>query len=133
MILRYDYIDRLDLSIFRKQASHYIARMQNVNCFFFTKDYRLLAEIGYVRNQNNYTVNIYFSEIIRNENNEIDYGNNIDVTKHPLFEDILSIKSLFEINPSKAIFIANNIQEIIDRLCYLVKILHKINNLKIFA
>jgi len=132
MKLRYDFGEKLDLSKFKKQAPHYIAQMRELNLEFYIADFRFSSEISTPDRQTAHLVSLSLEDIEKDE-----FGNLISSkTIYPLqdtrFKEISDIQVLFQNNTYKSHFQSHSVDDTVNRLCLIIKLLHKINNLKVF-
>ncbi len=129
MQIRYDFSEKLDLSRFKKQAPHYIGTMREMVYWFYLPDYRIEVQITCTDNTTNYLVKICIDEIVR------EYLSTKYYTIHPdsdiRFADIKIIQNTFTFGPY-AELTSNDVKQITNTICDIVKVVHKINGLKAF-
>lgn len=135
MEFRYDFGEKLDLTRFRKQARHYIGRMREIvyNCYL--ADYKVVAEIATLDDRastSRHRVTAYFMEVIRNPDGTIQDQKAILPLTDTRFREIKIIQDIFPADGYKTFFDSNDPQEIVDKLCNLISLVHKINHLKAF-
>lgn len=132
MLFRYDFGEKLDLTKFIKQATHYIGTMRELAYDLYLSDYKMRVEVVTPDNSNSHTVTIFFYEIGRDPDGEL-VGEKIII---PLidtrFKELRDIKDVFKIDNYKAHFDSNSAQFTVEKICKILKILYKINNLKVF-
>lgn len=131
MRFRYDFGEVLDLTRFQKQASHYIGAMREVSFQLYVRDFRIIAEIASVDEKTSHTVKVYLEEISRDSDNEIETVNLIYPFTDIRFKEIKIINEIFTTN-SSIFYESFSVQSTIDNISFLIKLLHKINNLKVF-
>lgn len=138
MLFRYDFDKNLDLSKFKKQFLHYISKMVSLNIseiryHFSLRMFQLSVEIKWIENPINHIVKFYISEVSRDSDKEIISGKNISPLRDTRFQEIKLFKDFFDTNyATQGSFVSYNIQHTADTICQIVKLLHKINDLKIF-
>lgn len=135
MEFRYDFGQKLDLSKFLKQGPYYIGLMREVTYSLYVADFIMRVEIARPANHNAHMVTIYFYEIKRDEDGEI-ISSEMIIPYHDLrFEGLLDIQEkqgLWSIDQYKAHFDSNSAVQTVEKICKILKFIHKINNLKAF-
>jgi hypothetical protein len=136
MDIRYDFNEHLDLRIMRKQLNHYIGKMPELKYQVYLKDFRIEIEI--IQNVDDATstyheVRITMFDMVR-KSDLINANYLIVPTTDMRFNELTLIKSMydFKFNSPHAHFKSNNASETVDKLCNLIKLVHKINSLKAF-
>lgn len=136
MDIRYDFNEHLDLRIMRKQLSHYIGKMPELKYQIYLKDFRI--EIDIIQNVDDTTstyheVRITMFDMVRSSD-LISAKYLIIPSLDMRFNEIPLIKSMydFKFNSANAHFKSNNASDTVDKLCNLIKLVHKINRLKAF-
>ena len=128
MNFRYDFGEKLDLTKFVKQAVFYIS-LYPTEYTIFTKDYKLVfktfIEEGVIFTK------IHIFDIHRNTDNTIS-GYKSVFSDDSRLESFKEITSLFLINRYEAFFTSTSSKEVVDKLSLIIKVIHKINNLKAF-
>jgi hypothetical protein len=132
MLFRYDFGEKLDLSRFKKQAPHYISNMREVTYNLFMPDYKMVVEVATPDNSTGHIVSLSLFEIKRDGEGEITEEKVIVPLIDTRFREIQSIKDIFKIDHYKAHFDSNNAIDTVEKICKLLKLIHKINNLKVF-
>jgi hypothetical protein len=132
MLFRYDFGKKLDLSRFKKQAPHYILNMREVTYDLFMPDYKMIVEIATPDNCTGHTGSLSLYDIIRDDDGDIVSEHVIVPLIDTRFREIQSIKDIFKIDHYKAHFDSNNATDTVEKICNLLKLIHKINNLKVF-
>lgn len=132
MIIRYDFGEKLDLTRFQKQAIRQIGTMQRLIYHIFVKDYKLVIDIATPDDVTSHEVSISIFEIKRDAEGEITQAWQINPYIDTRFQDISSVMDLFEQDSMIAHYESNNVSKTIQDICLLIKLIHKINNLKVF-
>ena len=133
MLFTYYFLaETLDLSKFRKQANHYTAVMREITYHLYLPDYMITAEIVRSDDDNSHGVSLWLSEIVRDEENEIENNQTIFPLNDNRFKDIKLIEDIFPIDHYKAIFTTNRISTTIEEICELTKLMFKINKFRTF-
>jgi hypothetical protein len=131
MLFTYYFLsDTLDLDKFKKQANYYTATISEIAYHLYLPDYLITIEM--VRNDNTHGVSLWISEIVRNEEDEIEDNKIIFPLNDNRLKDIKLIEEIFPIDHYKANFTSNKISETIDKICGLTKLMFKINKFKTF-
>lgn len=132
MLFSYDFGHKLDLTKFKKQAPHYIANMREVNYNLFLQDYKVVVEIATPDVCNGHIVSVHFSSLKRDQDGDIIDETIIVPLLDTRFKEIQYIKDIFKINSYKAYFDSNSVVDTVDKICMLLRLVYKINNLKAF-
>jgi len=132
MNFRFDFGEKLDFSRFKRQAPHYISLAKPLDYHFYLPHYKMSAEIRSSENNSGHVVLIRFWEIFKDKDGEIIDQRMIYPLNDTRFQEIGDIKSLFGPNKHEAEFESFNSVNTVERICFLIKILSKINNLKVF-
>ena len=132
MLFRYDFAEKLDLSRFKKQASHYISTMREVTYNLFMPDYKMVVEIATPDNSTGHTISLTLYEIEKDKDGDIINERVIIPLIDTRFREISYIKDIFKIDHYKAHFDSNSSTDTVEKICKLLKLIHKINNLKCF-
>jgi len=137
MQLRYDFETSLDLSKFEKQIPVYIHRlnymaMENLLIDVFVKGYKLSFNITSDLDVKSNNIEISLFEILRNKDGDLTSGTKLIPANDIRFADIKVFSDLFCPNDYSACFVSSDIDLIRERMCTLIKIVHKINKLKMF-
>lgn len=131
MIFRYDFGKNLDLSRFRKQSTHYIGKLPTINYHFFVGNYKMIADINVIEEQNLHNVTIAIFDITKDNEGQVKDSNTIVPLMDVRFKEIKEIISIFP-NDYMGEFSSDNSEFTSNKLCQLIKILHKIDSLKAF-
>lgn len=132
MLYRYDFSEKLDLSRFKKQAPHYISNMREVTYDLFMPDYKMVVEVATPDGCVGHTVSLSIYDIDRDEDGDIIRERVIVPLIDTRFREIQPIKDIFKIDHYKAHFDSNSSVDTVEKITKLLKLLHKINNLKVF-
>jgi hypothetical protein len=133
MLFRYDFKEKLDLSIFRKQATHYISHMRQLTYHLEFLDFRI--EIDIIEPDNNHNAHLmelFISEIERNDDGEVRQAVAIFPLSDLRFKELGVIQRIFPLDDYKTSIVSNSVEKTVDTICRLAKIVFKINNLKAF-
>jgi hypothetical protein len=134
MQFRYDFDKKLDLSRFKKQAEHYIGKMNEITYNFYIENYKLNITIAKVVENSNHSVGLAFYSIDRDADREVIRESAIFPLRNDLFSNITFIKNLFKDESSySAYFISSSVVDTINKICDLLNLLFKINKLLAFA
>lgn len=131
MIFRYDFGKNLDLSRFRKQSTYYIGKLPTLNYHLFVGNYKMIADINVIEEQNLHNVTIAIFDITKDNEGQVKDSNTIVPLMDTRFKEIKEIISIFP-NDYMGEFSSDNSEFTSNKLCQLIKILHKIDNLKAF-
>lgn len=132
MLFRYDFDKKIDLSLFRKQAIHYIPQMEEINFYLVFEKYRIEVAISRSTKSTAHLASISFNEIFRDEDGEINDYDYITPSSDLRFKEITDITSIFPIDERIAHLDSTNVEKTVNVICSLAKILSKIDNLKAF-
>ena len=131
MQFRYDFGEKLDLSKLKKQAANYINISSKIEYQFYTKDFKIIFNIKPDSGLILTTVSVY--SLLRDADNEVLHYQNIYFHNDSRFNSFPEIINLFGMySMDSAQFISKSSEEIIDKMCMLIKVMHKINHLKVF-
>jgi len=140
MLFTYVFGEKLDLSRFRKQAINYISTMRDLSYHLYLPNYKISLEISTPDNQNGHLMAATLFHIKRDEDKEITQTTTIFPVIDSRFQEIKAIQDLWNplgygasySNPSRASFTSNNVVELVEKICIILKIVHKIDSLKAF-
>jgi hypothetical protein len=132
MEYRLDIGEKLDLTRFRKHASVYIGQMRELTYNLHLPDYKVVAEIVTPDNCNGHMVTLFFFDIEKDEDGNIVNEKVVIPLTDTRFKEIKEIQNLFTIDHYKTHFDSNSAINTVDKICRLVKLVHKINHLKVF-
>lgn len=133
MQFRYDFLEeKLDLSLFIKQATKYISIAQLEYSFYF-RDYVIMANISCISDYGtNHIISIIIYEIIRDNDNNIQRTIQLTPANDIRFKDIKNITDFFKLDENGAIFSSSNVSKTVKDVCNIVSCVFKINSLKAF-
>lgn len=132
MKFRYDFAEKLDLTRFKKQAPHYISLGRESSFEIYVRDFRINVEIATPDNQNAHQVILGIEEIKRDEDGEIITAKIIYPNSDTRFKEIKDIQKIFNGADYKSYFNSNSSTMTVDNISNVIRIVHKINNLKAF-
>ena len=132
MQFRYNFGEKLDVSRFKKSAPHYISLAKPVEYDLYLPNYKIRVEVDTPAGTTGHNVLLNFSEIVRDDGGEIIQEHIISPAHDSRFKEFREIKSIFTVNDYKASFTSHSSVETVERICSILKILSKINNLKVF-
>lgn len=134
MFARYDFGEKLDLSKFRKQVTFYVGKYSHTEYNIFTKDFKILfttepAEDGSI------LARISTSSIVRDADGEMILLEHFRMSEDSRFESFKEALALFNKNYHRhlASFNSKSPKDIVDKVCGLIKIFHKVNSLIAFS
>ena len=136
MNIRYDFADILDLSILRKQMSHYACKIPELRYQLYLNDFYISIDIL----QDALNAGSTYHEVsvsmydLKYESDAITAKFVVIPSQDMRFNELTLIKSLwdFQNNSVCAIFKSRDIPDTIEKLCNLIKLVHKIKSLKAF-
>jgi hypothetical protein len=139
MLFTYVFGEKLDLSKFRKQATHYISTIPDVTYHLYLPIYKIHLEVSTPHTHNGHLITISIFELTRNEKKEIIRSELIHPLVNSCFQDIKAIQDIWMPAPgtnyvpgSRAAFASNSVAESVEKICTVLKIVHKIDHLKAF-
>ena len=124
--------EKLDLSKFRKHATHYIGQMREIMYHIYLPDYRVIVELSTPDNSNAHIGHFWIEDIERDQDNEIIECKMIYPNTDTRFKEIKDIQNWFPSSYWKSLINSNNAAETTDKICRVVKLVHKINGLRVF-
>lgn len=133
MEFRYDFLgDKLDLSKFSKQAAYYIGYDRRTVFNLYLRNYKMRVEAARLLDSNAHLVTVYFYEVKRDVDGEIQSEKVIIPMTDTRFKELRDIKELWKIDHYKAHFDSNSASASVEKINKILKIIFKINNLKAF-
>jgi hypothetical protein len=133
MRLRYDFLgDKIDLSRFQKQIIREIGSMRRLIYDVYVKGYKINVDIVTPDDSNAHQVTIRLFELERDENQEIRVGKQLTPANDLRFKELKDVTNIFPIDQHEANFESNNVAKTAQELCSIIRIIYKINNLKVF-
>jgi hypothetical protein len=127
--------EKLDLSKFCKQANYYIASMDEVIYNIYLPDFKIIAEIvaGACGNTE-HLLTMYLMEVFRDQDNEIKSESFITPHLDTRFKESKIIQTLFTgVHGHKAIIQSSSVAKTVENISLIIKLMHKINGLKVFV
>lgn len=132
MQIRIEISEKLDLSKFRKQAAHYLGQMRELSYHFYLPDYRVIVESVSPDDNTAHLVTLWIEEIKRSADYEITTCKTVVPAIDVRFKESKIIQELFPNDHYKSSFQSNNTSDTVNKICQVVKLVFKINNLKAF-
>jgi len=131
MLIRYDFSKEPDLAALKKQMLHYIPLIKDITYHFLLKDYRIVTHIA-ENSESRYSVALYINDIVRDAEGEIIKHNEIIPLSDIRFKDIHRISDMFCLDLHEAEFTVDAVEPSVDVLIGVIKIVSRINRLKVF-
>lgn len=136
MIFRYDFGKTFELTNFKKHSVHYMNHMPSVSFHLFLNNYKLIFDVNKdLENKNYYNIDAYIFELSFDSDGAVTNGRAIVPMLDTRFKEIKEISSLYldeNENIIKGEFTDTVTQSITDRMCRILKIMHKFDKLKVF-
>ena len=135
MEFRYDFASKtraLDLTRFKRQAPGHINTIAKLNFLFLLNEFKVVAEVETPAGAHGHSVTVYFFELTRDKEFDITSEKAVIPLVDTRFKELADIQEIFTIDHYKAHFDSPDAQETVDKLCNLLRIVHKINHLKVF-
>jgi hypothetical protein len=132
MLFRYEFGDKLDLSVFRKQATAYISAFRELSYHLVFPDFRIEVEIVSPDDSNAHLATLHFSAIKKDADGNVIEAHAIFPRSDLRFKEIKVINDTFPLDHYKTTIESHNVSKTVDTMCQLAKIVHKINHLKAF-
>jgi hypothetical protein len=132
MQIRIDINEKLDLSKFRKQATYYLGQMRELSYHFYLPNYRVMVDSVSTDDTTAHLVTLWIEEIKRDADYEILTGKAVIPIIDIRFKESKIIQELFPNDHYKSSFQSNDVAKTVDKICQLVKLVFKINSLKVF-
>jgi hypothetical protein len=140
MLFTYVFGDKLDLSRFRKQAINYISTIPDVQYHLYLSTYKIHLEISTPHTKSGHITTISIFRLKRNENKEIIRSELIHPLIDSLFQEIKAIQDIWSpilgtnyVPGSRTTFTSNSVTESVEKICIILKIVSKVDNLKAFC
>ena len=134
MEIKYDFISELDLTYFRKQATHYVGSMRELSYRIYFPGYRVQIEFtspdGDVKE---HLVSIELYDIKRNPEGEILSEQVIFPALDVRFKNIKDVSGLFRIDHYRTTYMGSNVAETVDTLCRLMEMMLRLHKLRAFS
>lgn len=134
MIFRYDFDKRLELLKFRQQAMHYVSIMPEIEYHIFTPDFQAIFGINYYNatKANSHLLNIKLFKLQRDRNKEITSKEQLIPLDDSTLNTFPDIVSSFEDKENEAKIESNDVKSTVDKIINIIRLLYKINGLKVF-
>jgi hypothetical protein len=124
--------EKLDLSKFRRHALHYIANMQEITYHIYLPDFRMIVEIASPNNATGHVGSLWLEDITRDKDYEMISSKVIIPCIDTRFKKIKNIRSLFPNDHYKSSIESNSVADTVENICQIIKLISKINKLKVF-
>ena len=133
MLFRYDFGKKLDVTKFRAQSQHYIAQMRQVEYNLFLQNYKIIVSISTPDDCTAHLVSMSMYHIIRDEAGEIIKSEKLFPSNDLRFKEFKIIKEIWK-NPNYSLgnWDSGSVSNTTEKIISLLKIAHKIDNLKAF-
>lgn len=133
MLFRYDFGETLDITKFRMQAQHYIAQMRQLEYNLFLQNYKIIVNISTPDGSTAHLVSVSIYHIDRDENGEITSTEKLFPGNDLRFKEFKIIKEIWG-NPDYSLgdWASGSVSNTTEKIISLLKIAHKIDNLKAF-
>lgn len=130
MIFNFDFSEVLNFDAFIKQARHYMSIMPNITYFINVSNFKLSLAWSKV-SENNFNLKIQISEVINKDN--LLSGKILNPLDDLRFKDLLEIKNTYSLPYSEGMYVTSSIDDGLNFMIRMVKILHKINKINFFV
>lgn len=124
--------EKLDLSKFRKHATHYIGQMREIEYHIYLPDYRIIVKLATPDDSNSHIGSLWIEDLKRDQDNEIIKFHLIFPCLDTRFKEIKDIQIWFPNDEFRSHINSNSTAETADKICRVVKLVHKINGLRVF-
>lgn len=133
MFLRYDFGEKLDLSKFRKQCKYYIDQNYEMRYWMIFPRYKMVVDITkFKESLAVHQVDLAIYDIVKKDDGTVIGEASIAPASDDRFKSFESVRQIFMPNLNKTSFGCNNSDVIADKICSIIKIVHKIDGLKAF-
>lgn len=135
MNYRYDFGEKLDVAKLQAHISFYIRYEMDMSYELFTKSYKIVVSISGMAEHKSHQVSITLHDIKRDDFGTIISVKGINPSLDTRFKEIKIVKDLFDLPNTflaKAHFNSTKELETASKIIELLKIIHKIDNLKVF-
>jgi hypothetical protein len=134
MQFRYDFVgDKLDLSRFKKQVTQNLIRYEEkLEYYFYVLGYKIQAYVARDDGSTNYIIDFAILELQRDCDGEVKSYSAIQVPNDLRFKEFPDLIKHYTSSAPQGYIVSNSVDEIVDTLSTLIKIIYKINNLKAF-
>lgn len=125
--------DKIDVAKFRKQAAKYIVDMQEVSFHIFLPHYKMVLETATMPNSTAHILTAQISDLRRRKDGTIEREEAIFPLLDNRFKENEEIKKIFTVLDNyRGSVSSKDVNETIDRLCRIIKLLYKLDHLKAF-
>jgi hypothetical protein len=124
--------DKSDLTKFRQHALRYISRIQEVSYQIHLPDFRVQVNLACMDGFNSNVGELWMEDLKRNQENDIITCTVIVPSTDTRLKDFSDIQAWFPADSVKHYICSNSVEETVDKICTVIKILSKINHLKAF-
>lgn len=126
--------EKLDLTKFSKQANYYIASLDEVTYHLYLPDYKIVAEIkAGVLGNSEHLLTLYIAELLRDQDGEIKAHTTIRPLEDNRFKESKIVQDIFDdLHSYKGYVQSSSVAQTVEQICSVIKLVHKINHLKIF-
>jgi hypothetical protein len=133
MLFRYDFGEKLDLTKFEIQSKHYIGQIRQLQYHLVLPHYKLIIDIDTPDDTTSHIVTSKITALKRDKDGEIESEIHITPANDVRFQDFKIIKTVWN-NPFNVDggWYSNSAAFTTDRIISILKIVHKINNLRAF-
>jgi hypothetical protein len=134
MLFRIGIDDKLDLSHFKKHIQHYFGSdLENLTYNIFLKDFKILVQVLPIENKKFKEITILLYEKLPQQKYSNEYSWRLfNPAIDSRFSEIKLIQELFEKDKNPASLECLNAKVVADKICNLIKIVHKIKFLTAF-
>ncbi len=133
MLFRYDFGKTLDVSKFMVQAQHYIAQMRQLEYHLVLQNYKIVVNISTPDDCTAHLASISIFDIKRDKHGLITDASLLFPGNDLRFKEFKIIKEIWK-NPdySSGDWASGSVSDTTEKIISLLKIAHKIDNLKAF-
>lgn len=134
MQFRYDFVGgKLDLSRFKKQVNQNLIQYdEKIEYYFYVLGYKIQAYVEREEGSTNYIIDFAIMELQRDHDGEVEAYLAIRVTDDLRFKEFPELIKHYTSFAPQGYIVSNSVDEIVNILSTLIKIIYKINNLKAF-
>jgi hypothetical protein len=133
MQFRYDFVgDKLDLSRFIKQINRHLIQYDVIEYSFYVLAYKIQANIFLVEGTTKHAIKFFIAELQRDDDGEVSSYTTISITEDLRFKEFPDLIKHYLTLSTVGEFESSSVDEIINILSTLIKVIYKINNLKAF-
>lgn len=133
MLFTYTFGEKLDLEKFRRQAAHYIGKMREVSYNLYLPHYKVVLEISGLDNSKEQIITVMLLDLKRDSNGWVHSGEAIYPLEDVRFKNNPDIQAVFTAtNNFRGSFSVADPLDGVEKICRVVKLLHKLDHLKAF-